>query len=248
MATTKALINSSGQTPHTSSVGSAVRAVSPLAANSLGRGSKSLHTPVGDAPLLPVTLLMIGAYIAWFGIHYFKSDVVWPSDPIKSLLTGKGLPPAAKTGEQATSAAVDAAFTTTPTSAPGAGGSGGITNTAYSSTTAAPAGTTFNHAQLETLWVSSGGSQGTANRAAAQAQAESGGNSTATSGNPDGGTNVGLWQLDTPGGKGAGHTIEQLKDPTTNAQVAIMGSSNGTDWSAWATAYGNPPAYLKFMA
>jgi hypothetical protein len=191
-------------------------------------------------------LFMIGAYIAWFGIHYFKSDVAWPSDPVKSLLTGKGLPAATKTGEQATNTALDAAFTTaapSTTSAPI-----GTQSTAYSGTTAAPVGTTFNHAQLETLWVSSGGSQGTANRAAAQAQAESGGNSTATSGNPDGGTNVGLWQLDTPGGKGAGHTIEQLKDPTTNAQVAIMGSSNGTDWSAWATAYGNPPAYLKFMA
>lgn len=97
-----------------------------------------------------------------------------------------------------------------------------------------PTGTTFTHAQLMKLWTASGGSSGKADLAAAIAQAESGGSATVTSSNPDGGTNVGLWQLDTKG-KGAGHTVAQLQNPATNARLTVAGSSDGTDWSAWAT-------------
>ena len=102
----------------------------------------------------------------------------------------------------------------------------------------------YSHAALETLWQSAGGPAAAADVAAAVAQAESGGNPDATSPNPDGGTNVGLWQLDTRG-KGAGHTIAQLRNPGTNAALAVAGSSGGTDWSAWATyASGAYKAYL----
>lgn len=93
----------------------------------------------------------------------------------------------------------------------------------------------LSHTQLMDLWVANGGSSSTANVAAAVAGAESAGQPRVTSPNPDGGTNVGLWQLDTPGGKGAGYSIAQLQDPNTNARVAIAGSSNGLDWSAWET-------------
>lgn len=48
--------------------------------------------PGTSAPVLPVVLIGIGAYLAWFGIHYWRSAVAWPSDPIKALLTGKPLP------------------------------------------------------------------------------------------------------------------------------------------------------------
>lgn len=93
----------------------------------------------------------------------------------------------------------------------------------------------YTHAQLMQLWQSVGGSAATANNAACHAIQESSGNPTATSRNPDGGTNVGLWQLDTPGGKGAGYSVQQLMDPVTNARVALAGSNGGRDWSAWAT-------------
>lgn len=79
---------------------------------------------------------------------------------------------------------------------------------------------------------------------AAIAMAESSGIPTSTSPNPDGGTNVGLMQLDTPGGKGAGYTVAQLKDPATNLKVALQTSQNGADWSPWATW---PVAAKKFM-
>ena len=112
----------------------------------------------------------------------------------------------------------------------GQGGSGmGITSGG------GPSLGTYNRAQLEQLWTGNGGDPSRAAVAACIATHESGGQASVTSANPDGGVNVGLWQLDTKG-KGAGYTVAQLQDPNTNARVAIMGSANGTDWSAWATA------------
>lgn len=105
---------------------------------------------------------------------------------------------------------------------------------------------TYTYAQLEGLWISNGGSAVTAPLAAAIAEAESSGSATVTSPNPDGGTNVGPWQLDTPGGKGAGYTVAQLQNPNTNARVAVLSSAGGTDWSAWAT-YGSG-AYKAFLS
>lgn len=102
----------------------------------------------------------------------------------------------------------------------------------------------YTYAQLEGLWIQAGGSPATAPLAAAIAEAESSGQSAVTSANPDGGTNVGLWQLDTLG-KGSGYSTAQLSDPTVNAAVAVNGSKNGTDWSAWATYASG--AYKAFM-
>ena len=99
---------------------------------------------------------------------------------------------------------------------------------------AGASGGTYTHAQLMTLWTLNGGSSATANNAACHAIQESSGRSWVTSPNPDGGTNVGLWQLDTKG-KGAGHSVADLQNPDTNARLAVLGSRNGTDWTAWAT-------------
>jgi hypothetical protein len=51
-----------------------------------------VKTPVGDAPVVPVILLGTGMYLAWFGVHYWRSDMRWPTDPVKAVLQGKGLP------------------------------------------------------------------------------------------------------------------------------------------------------------
>lgn len=69
----------------------------PTSAGSPGRGQGSLDPAsklrkVADSPLLPLSLLAVGAYLAWFGVHYWRSDVKWPTDPIKALLTGKTIP------------------------------------------------------------------------------------------------------------------------------------------------------------
>ncbi len=53
------------------------------------------------APAIPLLLLGIGAYFTWFATHYWARDkkdlgigtgTLWPSDPVKQALQGKGLP------------------------------------------------------------------------------------------------------------------------------------------------------------
>lgn len=59
---------------------------SPSLSNRFGQAT-------GDAPVLPLLLIMTGAYLLWFGTHYWEdSKVIWPSDPVKDVLQGKGLP------------------------------------------------------------------------------------------------------------------------------------------------------------
>jgi hypothetical protein len=91
---------------------------------------------------------------------------------------------------------------------------------------------TFTMTQLVALWIKAGGSLGTAPAAVAHAWAESSGRPAVTSPNPDGGTNVGLWQLDTKG-VGAGHSVAELQDPLTNAQITVKGSGGGRNWGPW---------------
>jgi hypothetical protein len=67
----------------------------------------------------------------------------------------------------------------------------------------------------------------------AHAWAESSGQAAVTSPNPDGGTNVGIFQLDTRG-VGAGHSIAELSDPLTNAQITVKATSDGKNWGSWA--------------
>lgn len=107
-----------------------------------------------------------------------------------------------------------------------------------STTPATPAGH-YDHTSLMTLWISVGGTQSSASNAACHAMQESSGNPKAMSGNPDGGQNVGLWQLDTKG-VGAGHTVAQLQDPVTNARITVQATrdprtGDNTNWSEWAT-------------
>jgi cell wall-associated NlpC family hydrolase len=52
----------------------------------------TVKTPVGNAPVVPIVILGIGMYLAWFGVHYWDSDTKWPTDPLKAVLTGKSLP------------------------------------------------------------------------------------------------------------------------------------------------------------
>lgn len=92
----------------------------------------------------------------------------------------------------------------------------------------------WNQATLMALWVSQGGSPSTARNAACHGMQESSGNARITSPNPDGGVNVGLWQLDTRG-VGSGYSVAQLQNPVTNARITVRATRNGQDWSEWAT-------------
>ncbi len=67
-----------------------VRALIP--AQTRGAGARVKAGPV-SAPVIPLLLIGFGAYFMWFGVHYWRSTAVkWPSDPVKSVLQGKGLP------------------------------------------------------------------------------------------------------------------------------------------------------------
>ena len=99
---------------------------------------------------------------------------------------------------------------------------------------ALPSSGTYDTAQLQALWVQAGGDPSKAKNAACHAMQESGGRPAVTSSNPDGGTNVGLWQLDTRG-KGAGYSVAALQNAVNNARITVLATRNGTDWSAWAT-------------
>lgn len=137
---------------------------------------------------------------------------------IQALVTGK--PPS--TGGQANPIGTPAGGSTT--SVPTASGPG----------TANPKAGHWTHGGLMNLWRMAGGSAGSANNAACHGIQESSGDASVTSPNPDGGTNVGLWQLDTKG-VGAGHTIAQLQDPLTNARITVQATRDGQDWSEWST-------------
>lgn len=186
-----------------------------------------LHAGPVSAPVIPLAIIFIGAYLAWFGAHYWGSDVKWPSDPVKDVLQGKGLPAATRTSgvTQAQLLTDVQAATGGGTPPAGTGGTGGG-NTG--------GGGAYTQSALAALWTAHGGDVLTANFAAQVALAESSGDAAITSRNPDGGTNVGLWQLDTPGGVGAGYSVAQLQDPATNARVTIMATGNGRNWAQWS--------------
>jgi len=62
----------------------AIRGVTNIAKG----GKPGLQTPV-----LPLATVMTGLYVMWFSIHYWEdTSVIWPSDPMKRALQGKGLP------------------------------------------------------------------------------------------------------------------------------------------------------------
>src|SRR6185437_10264376 len=122
----------------------------------------TVSTPVGRAPVIPVVLIGVGGYLAWFAVHYWGSDTRWPTDPVKAVLQGKPIPGA--TGQQS------AVLTAEQVES----------GVAYSNPTG-PAGNAPAHAgaydlaSLQALWIAEGGAKSTAFIAANVAMAESSG-------------------------------------------------------------------------
>jgi hypothetical protein len=114
----------------------------------------------------------------------------------------------------------------------GSGSGFAYTSSAADSGTAPAAKGNYTIAQIEQLWTSQGGDSDTAAFAAAVAMSESSGDADATSPNPNGGTNTGLWQLDTAG-VGFGYTVAELQNPETNAQITVLATDNGRNWVDW---------------
>lgn len=90
---------------------------------------------------------------------------------------------------------------------------------------------TLTAAELESLWVLAGGAPHAAKNAAAVAQAESSGNTTAVNHDANGTTDTGLWQINSV------HGLSNLTNPLANASAAVKISSDGKNWSPWCTAW-----------
>lgn len=99
-----------------------------------GSGPQVKAGPV-SAPIIPLLMIGIGSYLMWFAVHYWRSDMKWPSDPVKSVLQGKGLP--AATAAPPESAQLDALIAQSG----GAGAAGGYQGPV-------PAGAAQNTAKL----------------------------------------------------------------------------------------------------
>jgi cell wall-associated NlpC family hydrolase len=54
--------------------------------------TRKIRTPAGDAPVIPVLVMITGGYLCWFAVHYWRSDTKYPTDPLKAVLTGKPIP------------------------------------------------------------------------------------------------------------------------------------------------------------
>jgi hypothetical protein len=152
-----------------------------------------------------------GFVLFWSG---FKNASL--QDTLTSFLSGQ--PPAPT---QETPPVIGVSDTSDSTSSSSAAAGVTPANAAYSSP-----------ANLQSLWEANGGPPDTAVFAAMVAMAESGGSATVTSSNPDGGTNVGIWQLDTRG-VGSGYTVAQLQEPNLNAAITVKATKGGVDWTEW---------------
>lgn len=64
----------------------------PTGTPSTSTRSSTPKRKLSDAPLIPMGILILGGYLVWFGVHYWRADVKYPSDPIKALLQGKPIP------------------------------------------------------------------------------------------------------------------------------------------------------------
>lgn len=60
----------------------------------------TIRTPAGTAPVIPVIMIGFGAYLTWFGVHYWRTETRYPTDPIKAVLTGKAIPEQDRSGSE----------------------------------------------------------------------------------------------------------------------------------------------------
>lgn len=104
----------------------------------------TVETPVGRAPVIPILLVAAGGYFAWFAVKYWRQDLKWPSDPIKAVLQGKGLP--ASSPPPAVSDSLTADVAAAGASAGAAAQAAGAADSAYQGSL--PSGSAQNTAKL----------------------------------------------------------------------------------------------------
>jgi hypothetical protein len=218
----------------------------------------TVRTPLGNAPVIPLAIIGIGAYITWFGVHYWRSSVKWPTDPIKAVLTGKGMPDPAtgKTSE----ATVEADITASEAGAPA--NAAEQENTGQNQTSVSQVsgdtgkeqpgvstGTTgiATYGQIKDWWIAAGGPPGVAAIAAAITEPESGRDVTAVqAGEPYATTGWGLWQITPGNSEPQAGTDQQLLTGPTNARAAVAKYEQaGNSFRPWTTYVAGK--YIPFL-
>jgi Transglycosylase SLT domain len=198
---------------------------------------KTVKTPVGDAPVVPLFLIGTGMYLAWFGVHYWRSDVKYPTDPVKAVLQGKPLPSAKGTPTADETAVLKAAKEEAAIAAASPSGQPSGTGTVPGSTTIAGRGSgsasRTQNQQIVQL-VASGYGWGSGQQWTCLVNvlnAESGFDNTAQ--NPTS-TAYGMFQFLDSTWAGVGGT--KTSDPTKQAQYgcAYIKARYGTPCAAWA--------------
>ena len=101
-----------------------------------------------ETPVVPVMLMVAGAYLVWFGVHYWRSDTAFPTDPVKAVLTGKALPePSYDSYEQAAKGVVSTAKTSGSTTS-----GGSASQSAYTGSTSSIANAALKYVGAGYVW------------------------------------------------------------------------------------------------
>ena len=126
-------------------------------AKSVGGSIKAPNPKVpgaGDAPVIPIILIMMGGYLLWFTFHYWRVSkngaIFWPTDPVKAVLQGNPIP-----AVPATSSASGAVTGTGSTGTTGTGGTGTTTPTPPSGTSDSPSNTPSQNQNIAKLLMAS---------------------------------------------------------------------------------------------
>jgi hypothetical protein len=197
----------------------------------------TVRTPLGNAPVIPIIIIGIGAYITWFAIHYWSSStVIYPTSPLKQILTGKGLPDNSVTDP---TAGIDSAVTAAEAAGQNQTSVSQVSGDTGNQQPGVSTGTTgiATYGQIKDWWIAAGGPPGVAAIAAAITEPESGRDVTVVqAGEPYATTGWGLWQITPGNSEPQVGTDQQLLTGPTNARAAVAKYEQaGNSFRPWTT-------------
>jgi hypothetical protein len=196
----------------------------------------TVRTPLGNAPVIPLVIIGIGAYITWFSIHYWSGDVAYPTTPLKAVLTGKGLPANSVTDP---TAGIDTAVQAEEATAQNSSAVSAVSGDTGNQQPGVSTGTTgvATYGQIKQWWIAAGGPPGVAAIAAAITEPESGRDVTVVqAGEPYATTGWGLWQITPGNSEPQVATDAGLLTGPTNARAAVAKYEQaGNSFRPWTT-------------
>jgi len=203
-----------------------------------GLGGRAAAIPgggpkIGGAPVIPIVLIGTGMYLAWFGVHYWRSDTKYPTDPLKAILQGQGLPSNAGTptaDEAAVLAAAQAQLAGVQGVTPGTGAAPSSAAVGQ----AVAAGAAPNQATGKLLAASYGWSTGTQwDDLVSLWDRESGWDNTVW----NGGSHAATQPASSSGAYGIAQSLPYSKYPKAGWPPGYGGSADPTSQISWGLSY-----------